>query len=399
MRRAGPDQDVLRFRPPLPPAKIAQAFERLSRERALHSLIRWTLPPAVLRSLLADAVPRRLAKELPPEVWAGIAASLALDSPLFGEVVAQALHDRLAWDREPDEAESERLCRERPLEALWMGAIAEGKLVRRAFPRLAAECLRAYRSSPACAPPSWDFMESILDLHARAMKELRQAEKAAEQAHRESEADRQRLEDLRDELKRLRREDSALRAEKAHAERRAAELAAEARRAGASEDLRRVEDLERRLRKAEKEREHLWHQLERVRTGARAPAAPSALEPRDESSPVERTPAAPIAISEDPNPRRRLVRVMLRRLLKKGKIGGSHTHADNVYRGVADHEKGLAKQAIDLLCREGYLLTKSTATDVHVSLSPNRIAEIRAIVAGEPVGSRLARFFEDQPGA
>ena len=55
--------------------------------------------------------------------------------------------------------------------------------------------------------------------------------------------------------------------------------------------------------------------------------------------------AAPV--SADPNPRRRVIRLMLKKLVKKGKIGAAHTHEDNVYRGVADHEKGIAKDAMD----------------------------------------------------
>jgi hypothetical protein len=83
---------------------------------------------------------------------------------------------------------------------------------------------------------------------------------------------------------------------------------------------------------------------------------------------------------------------MLKKLFKKGKIGASHTHEDNVYRGVADHEKGIAKEAMDLLYREALLVPKPTATDPHVSLSPERTAEIQAIIAGEIQNPRLRRW-------
>jgi hypothetical protein len=86
---------------------------------------------------------------------------------------------------------------------------------------------------------------------------------------------------------------------------------------------------------------------------------------------------------------------MLRKLFKKGKIGASHTHEDNVYRGVADHEKGIAKAAMDLLYREGFLVPKPTATDPHVSLSPERTPEVRAIVSGRITNPRLRRFVEE----
>ena len=85
---------------------------------------------------------------------------------------------------------------------------------------------------------------------------------------------------------------------------------------------------------------------------------------------------------------------MLKKLFKKGKIGASHTHQDNVYRGVADHEKGIAKEAMDLLYREGLLVPKPTATDPHVSVSPDHAVEVQAIIAGEITNPRLRRWAE-----
>ena len=101
------------------------------------------------------------------------------------------------------------------------------------------------------------------------------------------------------------------------------------------------------------------------------------------------------SIADDSNPRRRVLRQILKKLFKKGKIGASHTHEDNVYRGVADHEKGIAKEAMDLLYREGLLMPKPTATDPHVSLRPERTAEVQAIVAGEIENPRLLRFVDE----
>jgi hypothetical protein len=363
-----PRQVTLPFRPPPPLSKSAEAFERLARERALHSLIRWALPLPLLRGLLKDAIPRRMEAEIPPEAWGSMAASLAMADPIFGGVVAQALHDRLGWDREPaDIQELDRLCRERPLEALWMSALSDHKLVRKSFPRLAKECLRVYTASPSCSPPSWNFVEAAFDLQTRTARELDRVEKAAAEAQRNSEAERQRVEDLREELKRLRRENAELRGGRAEAERRAKALAAEAQAFAASNEVERVAELERRLRKTEKECEHLRCALERAQSGLErrqppapplAAAGPSATAPANEPGP--KVPP----LSEGPNPRRRVVRHLLRRLLKKGKIGASHTHEDNVYRGVADHEKGLARQAVEVLRREGYLVLAHRPTDV-----------------------------------
>jgi DNA-directed RNA polymerase specialized sigma54-like protein len=90
-----------------------------------------------------------------------------------------------------------------------------------------------------------------------------------------------------------------------------------------------------------------------------------------------------------------VLRQVLRKLYKKGKIGSSHTHQDNVYRGVADHEKGIAKELVDLLYREGFLMPKPTATDPHVSLNPERVPEVRAIIAGEVANPRLLRHLSE----
>lgn len=395
---------------PLPhPGRIGEGFARLARENALQTLVRGALPAATLKRLLKDALPRGKAREMPPEIWASLAAGFAYESPEFGMVLAEALQDRLAWDREPATLDGWwSLVVERPLEALWMAALSDAREVRKEFAHIAQHCIENYRASPECAPPSWQFVEGLLAVQAETVRDLRDAEKAVEGAERRYETERERLEELRDELKRLRRENSELRAEKAQAERRAGALASEARAQASTEDARHIEDLERRLRKSEKEREHVHRELERARaeTGRADGSRAEGLRPSAElESEPAASPGAPdanevatlplqLSISGDPNPRRRVVRQILRKLFKKGKIGASHTHEDNVYRGVADHEKGIAKEAMDLLYREGFLLPKPTTTDPHVSLSPERTGEIRSIIAGEIANPRLQRFVE-----
>jgi hypothetical protein len=84
------------------------------------------------------------------------------------------------------------------------------------------------------------------------------------------------------------------------------------------EDGQRIEALERRLRKTKKEREHLWRELERRRAGSvanqeavAAEGGPSEAPPgSEEAAPSEERTARPIG--EDPNPRRRVLRQMLR---------------------------------------------------------------------------------------
>jgi hypothetical protein len=382
---------------PLPPdLKVLAALTLLTRERALQTLVRGALPVALLRRLLRDAIPAREAREMPEEIWSALAAGVAAEAETFGVTLAQALHDRLAWDREPASPEEwDRLGAERPLEALWMASLSEDRAIRKSFPRRTAEWLAAFRSSPQCRPPSWEFVEGVLDVHARSVREEHELGRTMQDLERRLAAEKERSDDLREELKRLRRETSELRAERAALEKKAA--AREPRSWSGAPDAGRTEELERRLRKAEKENEHLRRELERGRASspveALAPSERSLPGPSPVPVPAEAERAS--SLSEDTNPRRRVLRQILRKLFKKGKIGASHTHEDNVYRGVADHEKGMAKELVELLHREGFLMPKPTATDPHVSLNPERVGEIRWIIRGVVTSSRLRRFLED----
>ena len=392
MPRSSPEAEKGR-RPHLDNLRVLGAFERLFRAKALQMLLRGALPPSLIRRLLQPAFGTHPSFRVPDEAWASIAAKFALDTPLVGLRLAEALADRLGWDRAPGRPEDwERLAAERPLEALWLGAVSEDKAVRKTFPKIAASAIQTFTSSPACKAPSWDFVDILLDLQALAAREIDRLEKATDDLDRRMEAERQRADDLRDEAKRVRRENAELRTERAAADKRAT-AASEARaRASATPEGARLEEAERRLRKAEKEAEHLRRELDR----------------RDEAAATEEPIPAPApppkiktvvgsgsSIADDKNPRRRVLRQMLKKLFKKGKIGASHTHEDNVYRGVADHDKGLAKEAMDLLYREGLLMPKPTTTDPHVSLRPERTAEVQAIVAGEITNPRLVRFVEE----
>jgi hypothetical protein len=271
-----------------------------------------------------------------------------------------------------------------------MAALSENRGVRKEFAHIASHSLENFRSSPECPPPSWDYVEGLMEIQARTAGELKETERLREEAERRYQVERERAEELREELRRLRRENAELRSARAGAERRAEALQTRSRDAEPAPEARRVEELERRLRKAEKEREHLLRERERL---DRAPEPDAAL-PQPEPQPAEppRGVSRPAPLSEDPNPRRRILRQILRKLFKKGKIGASHTHEDNVYRGVADHEKGIAKEAMDLLYREGLLMPKPTATDPHVSLAADRVAEVRSVIGGEIENPRLRRF-------
>lgn len=385
-------------RPGLENKVVDAAFDRLAKQRALHTLVRGALPLATLKRLLKDAMPKDKAREMPDETWSSLAVGICMESADFGDVLAEALHERLGWDREPADMDAWwRAVRERPLEALWMAALSSSKDVKKEWSHIASHCIENFRSSPESVPPSWEYVEGLLDVLAVTNQDRRDAERDADDATRKHEASRTQLDDLRDELRRLRRETAEQRAELADYRREPPPAPGDDR--PLSDEARRSEDLERRLRKSEKEREHLHRRIERLE---------EALEGREEEDLEADEPAASPqpadaaladaeqanAIADDPNPRRRVLRAMLKKLLKKGKVGASHTHEDNVHRGVADHEKGIAKDAIDLLYREGYFVPKPTTTDPHVSIAPERVAEVKAIIAGDVADPRLLRFLE-----
>lgn len=391
-----------------PAAEVQAAFERLTKREALQTLVRGALPSAQVRRLLGPALPTRQGAQLPEEIWASLAAAIAAESPEFRQVLAQMLDERLGWDRAPSTLDDWwPLVRERPLEALWMAALSSDKAVRREFKHIAAHCLENFRSSPACKPPTWSFVEALLEVHGLQAKHLGEAERSLAEAQRRIEAERERLDELREELRKLRRENAELRALRAQLERRLGPQATDPAAAstattGAHPSPEQMAVLERRVRKLEKERAHLVGLLERQAL-EQARAQQASPGPRAESADgtgaapdVEHESPEPVTRpGEDPSPRRRVLRVMLRKLLVKGKIGASHTHEDNVYRGLADHEKGLAKQVMELLYREGLLLPKPTLTDPHLSLEPERLAEVHALVAGRIDNPRLRRFVEE----
>jgi hypothetical protein len=100
------------------------------------------------------------------------------------------------------------------------------------------------------------------------------------------------------------------------------------------------------------------------------------------------------AIADDPSPRRRAARRMLRRLDGMGKYGGYHTEFRHLARGFAGHERALALEVGEALLRAGLLSEKPSVGQRHVSLVAARTSDIRALVergtCDEPLRSLLA---------
>jgi hypothetical protein len=100
------------------------------------------------------------------------------------------------------------------------------------------------------------------------------------------------------------------------------------------------------------------------------------------------------AIADDPLPRRRAARRMLRRLDGMGKYGGYHTEFRHLARGFAGHERAIALEVGEALLRAGLLAEKPSVGQRHVSLVAARTSEIRALVergtCEEPLRSLLS---------
>ena len=69
---------------------------------------------------------------------------------------------------------------------------------------------------------------------------------------------------------------------------------------------------------------------------------------------------------------------MLRKLIALQKWGGSHTEEINLVKGLPKHLRGekVATDALEELYDLGFLLTKKSTGEVHVSLNPEKKREI-----------------------
>jgi hypothetical protein len=142
----------------------------------------------------------------------------------------------------------------------------------------------------------------------------------------------------------------------------------------------------------------LWRAEMAARLGGRPGSAALALwvetaVARLESELPDETGIDP-GIADDPLPRRRAARRMLRRLDGMGKYGGYHTEFRHLARGFAGHERALALEVGEALLRAGLLAEKPSVGQRHVSLVAARTSEIRALVergtSEEPLRSLLA---------
>ena len=73
-------------------------------------------------------------------------------------------------------------------------------------------------------------------------------------------------------------------------------------------------------------------------------------------------------------------RLILEKMLRHGYIGGKHTSAANLPKGLPRDMHGDAKKAVKNLIRQGYIVPKITGYGLEVSLNSGRINEIKQIL-------------------
>ena len=102
---------------------------------------------------------------------------------------------------------------------------------------------------------------------------------------------------------------------------------------------------------------------------------------------------------DDPCPRRRHARKLLRRLLRMGKVGTQyHTSFDHVYRGAPPDGRREALDVGEALVRAGLLGEKPSVGQRHVYLRREALPEIHALIErGETTSPILAELWTAPP--
>ena len=62
-------------------------------------------------------------------------------------------------------------------------------------------------------------------------------------------------------------------------------------------------------------------------------------------------------------------------------LGGCHTAFDELPKSLPKHLRGQARKAAEELISEGFLMLKQTSYGLHVSLNPQRKADIDRIIS------------------
>ncbi|MBI3925366.1 MAG: SEC-C domain-containing protein [Armatimonadetes bacterium] len=90
-----------------------------------------------------------------------------------------------------------------------------------------------------------------------------------------------------------------------------------------------------------------------------------------------------------------LLRRVLQRMLRMGRVGAAHTDLNHFFRGVPTWCKGEMKTMLDLLVKDEYIRVKPTVTEPHISLEPRRLARVKQFLEdGPPPPGRIREYLE-----
>ncbi len=70
-------------------------------------------------------------------------------------------------------------------------------------------------------------------------------------------------------------------------------------------------------------------------------------------------------------------KAILKNLFYHGYIGGRHTAIENLSRGFPGHLRGDAEKAAERLLRQGWLIRKTSAYGLHVSINPRVLPAVK----------------------
>ncbi|MBI1973472.1 hypothetical protein HYS54_01540 [Candidatus Micrarchaeota archaeon] len=75
-------------------------------------------------------------------------------------------------------------------------------------------------------------------------------------------------------------------------------------------------------------------------------------------------------------------KVLLSRMLKELYIGDHQALEENLTKFFPRDKRGLAKDAVELIKRRGFVLTKHKHYGVHVSINPQKVANVEEFLKG-----------------
>lgn len=98
---------------------------------------------------------------------------------------------------------------------------------------------------------------------------------------------------------------------------------------------------------------------------------------------------------------RELLRRLLRRMISKTLIGGCHGPLDRVCTGFAEHDKGRAREIMNLMIRIGIVRAKRNVGEQRVAIEPAWVAACENFVAGKPFAQQAVAVWvaQDEPVA